>query len=440
MCAAAGCPGRGRGAFLGQCRTVEQGRWRRGLEALPAPTERQRPRILGLGAARTDYREHVRLGFCIPILDERPAGLGVYVEEVCSRLARLHPDFVVFTGTPGVARPWFQPSQVRPLGGRLAPWLKGLEGPRRRVRRMRWWVAGAARELPAEGVDVLFSPVQEAPLRSEVPTVVVMHDVTALRFPEAFGRLAVAQTRWVLPLMLQKAAAVVAVSENTRRDILQTFGVPQEKVTVVGEGYDRGVFRRRSEEEIAAAKRTHGVHGRYLLYAGTFSRHKNLGLVARALARLSAHADLSFVLVGRKDAGALTEFEAVVREVGLASRVVLAGYVPRDELAALMSGAAAFVYPSRYEGFGLAPLEAMACGAPVVASAAASLPEVVGGGGVLVREFDEVSWSEALRRVLEGSRAELSDAAVRQAGRFDWEDAVERLSATLVKVALRRAR
>lgn len=377
----------------------------------------------------------MRLGLYIPVLDERPAGVGVYIEEICSRLVRLNPDVVVFTGSPEARRSWLDRARVRPLGTQRLPTVPGLVGARRRARRLRWLMSDVARVLPAEGVDVLFSPVQEGPLVGSVPSVVVMHDLTALKFPEAYGKLTVAQTQWLVPRMLRKAAAVVAVSESTRRDLLEIFRLDTGKLEVIGEGYDRAVFWPRGEAEVEAAKAAHGIRGAYLLYAGTFSRHKNLGLVARALADLGpAGAGLSLVLVGRKDAGAYAEFEALAQQLGLAARVVTPGYVSRDELAALMSGAAAFVYPSRYEGFGLAPLEAMACGAPVVASKVASLPEVVGAGGVLVSSAQAGEWAEALRLVLGAPRVEMATAARAQAAKFDWDDAASRLLDLLRRV------
>ncbi len=145
------------------------------------------------------------------------------------------------------------------------------------------------------------------------------------------------------------------------------------------------------------------------------------------------------MLVGRKDAGAYAEFERLARDLGLWERVLTPGYVSRDELAALMSGADAFVYPSRYEGFGLAPLEAMACGAPVVASDVASLPEVVGEGGVLVASNDVELWSDALRRVLMAPRVSASAAALRQAARFDWDEAALQLHTLLQRVVTARS-
>lgn len=378
----------------------------------------------------------MRLALYIPVLDDRPAGLGVYVEELCSRLVALHPDAVVFTGTPTARRPWLDGVEVRPIGPRLFPELGPGAGARRRARRLRWLATFAHRDLAQAGTDVFFSPVQEGLLGNRLPSVVVMHDLTPLRFPEAYGRLHVAQTRWLVPLMLRHATRVVAVSQNTARDLTALAKVSPSKVAVVGEGFDRAVFRPRGEAEVEAVRARFGLGRHYLVYAGTFSRHKNLTVLPEALAHLGpAHADLELVLVGRRDAGRFDEFIAAARRVGVEARLRFPGYVSRDELAALHSGAAAFVYPSRYEGFGLAPLEAMACGAPVIVSNVASLPEVVGAGGRLVDGEGAAPWAAALEATLVEPRAEAGERARAQAARFDWDDAARTMLRILGEVA-----
>lgn len=372
----------------------------------------------------------MRIGLYIPVLDDRPAGVGVYVEELCSRLARAHPDVVVYVGVPA-DRPWLQGMTVRTIGPRLLPPGVG-DSARRRARRLRWLASFAARDLVRDGVDVFFSPVQEGLLIGTVPGCLVLHDLTALKHPYAYDPLTVWQTRRVLPWMLRRAARVIAVSQNTRRDVLETFSLDPAKVEVVGEGYDASVFYPRGEDAIRVVREAQGLPARYLLYAGTFSRHKNLAVLVRALAELPD--DVVLALVGRKDAGAFAEFEAEVGRLGLTSRVAVLGYVSRDDLATLMAGASAFVYPSRYEGFGLAPLEAMACGAPVVASNVASLPEVVGEGGVLVDGEAPGAWAEAISRVLAADRAEVQTRAVRSAARFQWDDAAAKILAILTQI------
>ncbi|MBI5482367.1 MAG: glycosyltransferase family 4 protein [Deltaproteobacteria bacterium] len=382
----------------------------------------------------------MRLGLYIPVLDDRPAGVGVYIEEVCSRLAARFRDVVVYTGTPEARRPWLKGAVVRPLGRRLAPWLRGAEGLRRRAHRLAWLAGESVLDLRRDGVDVLFSPVQESLLVGKTPRVVVVHDVTALHYPDAYDAGTVAQTRYLLPLMLRRASRVIAVSENTKRDVVARFGLDPAGIDVVYEGYDKAVFRPRSGAEIAEVREKFGLPQRYLFYAGTFSRHKNLGLVVEALAVLrDRHPDLTFVVAGRKDAGVAHEVVDRSRALGLEEKVRVLGYVSRDELATLMSGAAVFVYPSRYEGFGLAPLEAMACGAPVVASNVASLPEVVGQGGVLVDGTTSDAWGRAVGGVLQGDSSALRGRALRQSAAFTWEGAVEALAAIVLAAAAPRA-
>ena len=224
--------------------------------------------------------------------------------------------------------------------------------------------------------------------------------------------------------MLGRDPCGSAIITAGRRDVSSTFGLGAEQVCVIGEGYDRAVFHPREGREATVILKRHDLTQRFLLYAGTFSRHKNLKLILEAMVRLPPGAsDVVLALVGRKDAGAFAEFQARVEALGLSQRVRVLGYVPRDELAVLMGAAAAFVYPSRYEGFGLAPLEAMACGAPVIASDVASLPEVVGRGGTLVSGEDPGVWAEAIGAVLSGDRKQARDRAVRQASKFDWDEA-----------------
>ncbi|MEO8182832.1 MAG: glycosyltransferase family 1 protein [Deltaproteobacteria bacterium] len=369
------------------------------------------------------------------MLQDRPGGVGVYIDQICSRILRLNPDTVIYTGTPDVRRAWLEGTEVKGIGARLLPASTVGAGARRRARRLLWLASEVAFQLPRDRVDVLFSPVQEGPLVGGVPSCVVVHDLTALKYPDAYDRLTVAQTRWLLPLMLKHAREVVAVSQNTRRDVIQTFGLAPERVSVVGEGYDGAVFRPRDALEVAEVRARYGLGGRYLLYAGTFSRHKNLGVIVEAMARLPESAgDVVLALVGPTDAGHYAELEATVRRLGLNNRVKVLGYVSRDSLAALMSEAAAFVYPSRYEGFGLAPLEAMACGAPVLVSNVASLPEVVGLGGTLVTGETPEAWGRAIERVLMVDRSSVRRGALEQAARYQWDDA----AAALLDV-LRRA-
>lgn len=373
----------------------------------------------------------MRIGFFVPYFDPRPAGVGVYVEEIGKRLCARHPETLVYAPAPEVRPDWLSPANLRPLPAGV-PSL-GAAGAQRRLGRLAWLAAGARRELTRDGVDVFFSPGGELALGLKIPSVMVVHDLTVLRFPEAYQTVTVLQTRHLLPRMARRATRIVAVSENTRRDLVSDFGLRPSHIDVVGEGFDTTTFRPRDAQAVAAARAKFGLTKPFLFYAGTLSRHKNLSVVLHALAALrSASPELEFVLAGRKDVGIGQELDREAEHLGVSQRFRSLGYVSRDELAVLMSACAAFVYPSRYEGFGLAPLEAMACGAPVVASRVASLPEVIGEGGFLVPEGEV--WAPYLERALAVPRAEQSAKAMAQAQRFDWDSAVDQLVAVLARV------
>ncbi len=373
----------------------------------------------------------MRIGFFVPYLDPRPAGVGVYVEEIGKRLIASNPETVVYTPQPEALPSWLPVEKLRalPVG---FPSL-GLAGGQRRLSRLAWLAGGARRAMKRDRIDVFFSPGPEAPLRVGIPTVMVIHDLTVLRYPEAYQRSTVLQTNYLLPQMARHVSRIVAVSSNTKADLISDFGLDPSKIDVVGEGFDGATFFPRDEAAIGPVKAKFGLRQPYLLYAGTLSRHKNLKIVLQALSELRREfPHLEFVMAGRRDVGMGAELDLEARRLGLEDCFRSLGYVTREELATLMSGCAAFVYPSHYEGFGLAPLEAMASGAPVVASRVASLPEVIGNGGVLVAESED--WAIALARVLREPRGPQSSRARAQAQRFDWDRAVDQLLSVMHSV------
>lgn len=372
----------------------------------------------------------MRIGFFVPYLDPRPAGVGIYVDEIGRRLCARFPQTLVYTPRPEVLPEWLHPSQLRALPIGLP--AVGFAGAQRRFARLAWLGMAARQAMVRDQVDVFFSPAPEAPFSLRIPSVMVIHDLTVLRYPRAYQRATVLQTRHLLPRMARHVTRLIAVSQNTKADLVSDFGIASGKIDVVGEGFDVATFFPRTEDAVKAVRRQFGLVRPYLFYAGTLSRHKNLSLILSALSHMKSQPGLEFVVAGRRDVGIGVELEAEAARLGVGDRFRSLGYVTRDELAGLMSGCAAFVYPSRYEGFGLAPLEAMACGAPVVASEVASLPEVVGSGGLLIPEGQ--GWASAIDRVLSEPRGQWRDRAVLQASRFDWEVAVDGIVAVLRRV------
>ncbi len=230
----------------------------------------------------------------------------------------------------------------------------------------------------------------------------------------------------------QRAEAVVAVSENTARDVARLWKVPEERIEVVPEGVSEE-FYPREEKEIAEVLPQYGITRPYLLYLGGYDPRKNvLNLLLGFKELLKAEpahrrSGLRLVLAGPME-GLREPVEEAVRETGTEEWVVFAGYIEEDHLPAVYSGAAAFVNVSVYEGFGLPLLEAMACGTPVVASCASSYPELVIDAGVLVNPRDPSDIGRGLAEALKGDAAtELSRKGRERASRYSWEKTAVRM-------------
>jgi glycosyltransferase involved in cell wall biosynthesis len=220
---------------------------------------------------------------------------------------------------------------------------------------------------------------------------------------------------------IRRAAALIAVSETTKRDLSAHLRIPEERVFVVYQGVDHAVFR--------PTLPVRPLDAPYLLFVGSEHPRKNLPTVVRAFAALKREPpfrELKLVKIG-SPGGPEAPFRActlaALAELGLEREVVFREGISEEELARWYSGAACFVLPSLYEGFGLPPVEAMACGCPVVVSTAGSLPEIAGGAALFVEPRDPGALADAVRRTLtdEATRKELIDRGRRRAAEFSWE-------------------
>jgi len=277
---------------------------------------------------------------------------------------------------------------------------------------------------------LLWSPNNTGPVAVE-RQVCTIHDIIPLDRPEWFNARFSAWYRWLLPRLVRRVRHIIAVSEFTRQRLIDRLAVDPAKVTTVWNGVDQE-FRPRSAEEIASAKRDLGIAtDSYLLCVGSLEPRKNLPrlLDAWRTAMPELPSNVRLVVAGRKPASRVF---AELR-IEAPERVHFTGYVQQEQLPALYSGALAMVYPSLYEGFGLPPLEAMACGTAVVTSNTTSLPEVVGSAALFVDPESTASIAEAIRTIV-------TDAAVRESLRakglvraetFSWERCVRETRAIL---------
>ena len=283
---------------------------------------------------------------------------------------------------------------------------------------------------------LLWSPSNTGPLavRNQVVTI---HDVVPLDHPEWLNRRFAAWYRFVIPRLARRVRHVIVDSDFTRQRLIAHSGISADRISVIHCGVDAR-FSPQTPVAIAAARAALQLPaGRYVLSVGSLEPRKNLGRLLSAWQRLLPELppDIWLVLAGAK--GKSLVFANVPELTCLPARVHLTGHVPDDRLPALYAGAEAFVYPSVYEGFGLPPIEAMACGTPVIVGNHASLPEVVGDAGMMVDPYDVEAIAAALMRLLTHADARnvLGARGRERAARFSWQATAEQTLAVLDRFA-----
>lgn len=256
----------------------------------------------------------------------------------------------------------------------------------------------------------------------DTPTVLTVHDLIFERYPEHHTQRNVWFLKVGMRLFTRSATAIIAVSQHTRRDLIELYAVAPEKVHVIYEGIDP-TFRPASAAEVARVAAQYAPDRPYLLMVGTLEPRKNHAAALHVLARLKTEGlPHRLVVVGGR--GWLFEpIRRLVDELGLVEDVSFAGYVPADDLPPLYTGAACVLLPSLYEGFGFPALEAMACAAPVVCSNVSSLPEVTGDAALLAPPQDVEALADAVRLVVtQPALAErMRGRGLHQAARFRWD-------------------
>lgn len=255
--------------------------------------------------------------------------------------------------------------------------------------------------------------------------ITIFHDMAYKRFPETVR----ARTKMMLDSNMEQACrradAILTVSEFSKREVLEYLPVSPEKITVMPLGIRSERFHTGyTEEQIGAAREKYRLPKEYLLYLGTLEPRKNIERLVEAYGVLrQRNADVPpLILAGRKGWMYDTIF-AKIQELGLEQYVCSTGYVENEAVPLLIAGAVAFLFPSIYEGFGMPPLEAMACGTPVLTANVSSMPEVAGDSAVLVDPFSVESIAEGMERLVEKPdlRRELSERGIRRASQFTWE-------------------
>jgi len=338
-----------------------------------------------------------------------PAG-GVrrYVTELTTALVAVDPEIQLLAigGSPGDALP---------AGVTGVPMGRSLPS------NFGWSIDGLPRAIRRTGLDVFHAPAYTAPLWGAHPLAVTIHDVSYARHPEWYPYRIDPVRRWFYRRSAQAADLVITDSEFSRREIEAAYGIPPERIRViplgVGAPFTPMADRRGAQESHRSPT---------MLHVGDLHARRNLRILVDVLAMLrsrqDALRDTSLVLAGA-DRGAGADILEHAKALGVANGIRFLPAADDRAVVALMHQADVFVYPSLYEGFGLPPLEAMACGTPVVASKASSIPEVVGDAGLLVAPDDVRGWYDAAVSVLtsEPHAVALRRSGLARAASFTWQ-------------------
>jgi len=298
-------------------------------------------------------------------------------------------------------------------------------------------------ELRKHPVDVLHVQFTAPPF-CPCPVVVSIHDLSFEHLPQTFNRRSRTQLRLTVRHSAKRAARIISLSEHTRRDIIETYGITPERIHAIPLAAPSHFAPVADNRELQRVRHNYGIHGDYILSVGSIQPRKNLARLVRAYARVraslrgnnSAITLPKLVLVG-KCAWLYDETLRALDETGVRDDVVLTGYVPQADLPALYSGALCFVYPSYFEGFGLPPLEAMKCGAAVIVGNKTSLPEVVGDAALTVDPFDVDAIASGMKQLIDDPalRETLSVKGQIRATAFDWRETARKTLKVYEEVA-----
>lgn len=282
----------------------------------------------------------------------------------------------------------------------------------------------------------LFGNFTNWPLTKGSKSFTYVHDVAYARHPEFIHPLNLRMLREFLPSWVQRTNTVITVSEFSKREIEHVFGLEEDKVRVVFNGIDHDEFSPRSPDEVSSVKKTYEIDGDYFIFLSNLEPRKNIQKMIEAFMLLPTEIQRSHSLVmvgadGWNNEDILHSIERA-KEAGI--RIIRPDrYVPDEHLPALLSGATGLIHVALYEGFGLSPLQAMACGTPVIVSNTTSLPEVVGNGGLQVDPLDVPAIAGAISKIATDHQlaSKLSQQGKQQAALFTWAHSVDKLVAIL---------
>ncbi|WP_028992026.1 glycosyltransferase family 4 protein [Thermoanaerobacter thermocopriae] len=359
------------------------------------------------------------------ILDDRPSGLGVYTLNVINYLCQIiekSDQLIIYTSVPQY---FTEQSNIKVK--KIPDMTQPKYGKQAAIYRFIWTNTSLLNYLKKEEVDLLYSTTHHGPLFYK-NQIITIHDLLPIHFNYKDSLQRILQTnyfKFILPQIIGRAKKIITISDCTKSDIIKYFNVQEEKIVKIYNGYDKNLFFPRN----SARSYIYGKYKieDYILAVGASYPHKNYDNLIKAIT-LALDKNIKLIIAGGKDEYR-NYLKKLAKELNLVDRVLFINYVPQKDLPYLYSAAKCLVYPSLYEGFGLPPLEAMACGCPVITSNTSSLPEVVGDAGVMVNPYNVEEIGRAIDLVLsnENLRREMIEKGLKQVQKFSWRKTAEEI-------------
>jgi glycosyltransferase involved in cell wall biosynthesis len=362
----------------------------------------------------------MRIGLDGQPLIKPKTGVGHYTFELARALAALRPD----VSFELIAPDSFPPDIIRET--EAIPNLRTVAVKTNALTR-RWWSIGLPRYLRREKFDLFHGLNYEVPLFNSARNVVTVHDLSVFTHAQTHDPRIARRARKRLPIMLRAAKRIFTPTQAIKNEVVTRFNIDSARITVTPEAPRENFFRMEFEQTLPARQR-YGIENDFILSVGTIEPRKNLQTLLRAFTKILSETKLQPQLAIAGGEGWLTsELRRFMAGSDFGDRLRMIGYLADDDLRALYSSCRLFVYPSLYEGFGLPPLEAMACGAPVIASRIAAHEEVLNDHARLVSPLDEGALKNAIVEMLEDdpARAQLAQSGFEHAAKFSWRKTAE---------------
>lgn len=344
------------------------------------------------------------------------SGIGRYIRTLLNHITAMDKDnqYCVYLNPPQYERYSFESPNVRKVRESAGKYgiMEHLSLPMRAYR---------------DRLDLFHSPHYTLPLLIRTPSVVTVHDlIHLLHPPKKPFNWAYHYAKYMIKVAVERARAVITVSENTKNDLIERIGARPEKISVIHSGVEK-IFKPVLREECLGFLQGEGLPQEYILHVGNHKPHKNILTLIKAFGGIKGRTSCHLLLCGSEEAHTRA-IRRTVREEGLEERVRFLGHRDDDQLVKLYSAATALVFPSLYEGFGFPILEAMACGTPVITSDVSSMKEVAGGAALLINPHDLEGLASAISKLTADPslRKGLTERGFEQVKRFQWEKTAEK--------------